>query len=81
MTWSTYSDARKKNNIVEDVKGLEFINRLRPVSYYHNIKAMTAIIDNKVVANYPGKYDVENKVHGFFYSGGRAGSYSLGLQF
>ncbi|MBK9151788.1 MAG: tail fiber domain-containing protein [Saprospiraceae bacterium] len=30
---TTYSDRRYKSNIAEDVKGLDFINRLRPVSY------------------------------------------------
>jgi hypothetical protein len=34
VNWSKYSDARIKNNIREDVKGLEFIIRLRPVTYY-----------------------------------------------
>ena len=66
MTWSTYSDGRIKNNITEDVKGLEFITRLRPVTYYRSIKAMTEITENKEVSNYPGKYDVEKiKFTGF----------------
>ncbi len=30
---TTYSDARIKLNIADDVKGLDFINRLRPVTY------------------------------------------------
>ena len=33
---TTYSDKRFKNNIAEDVKGLDFIRRLRPVSYNKN---------------------------------------------
>lgn len=31
--FSTYSDARYKKNIAEDVRGLEFILKLRPVTY------------------------------------------------
>ena len=33
----TVSDGRFKNNITEDVKGLEFIKRLRPVSYNFDV--------------------------------------------
>ena len=35
-TITTYSDKRFKTNIAEDVKGLDFITRLRPVSYNEN---------------------------------------------
>lgn len=33
VSWTSFSDARYKKNIKEDVAGLAFINRLRPVSY------------------------------------------------
>jgi hypothetical protein len=33
VSWSTLSDGRFKKDLKEDVAGLEFINRLRPVSY------------------------------------------------
>ena len=66
VTWSTYSDARVKNNVQEDVKGLDFITRLRPVTYYRSTKAMTEITGNKETPDYPGKYDVEKiKFSGF----------------
>ncbi|MBL0183489.1 MAG: tail fiber domain-containing protein [Chitinophagaceae bacterium] len=58
-TWSTYSDARMKNNIKEDVKGLDFITRLRPVTYYRSIHAITKITGNKEMDDFQGKYDVE----------------------
>ena len=64
--WSTYSDKRIKTNIKDDVKGLEFILRLRPVTY--NIDKdkedkLLGIIDN---ANYKKKYDIEKiKFSGF----------------
>jgi trimeric autotransporter adhesin len=66
VTWSTYSDARVKNNVQEDVKGLDFIIRLRPVTYYRNIKAMAEITGNKETGDYPEKYDIEKiKFSGF----------------
>jgi hypothetical protein len=66
VTWLTYSDARIKNNIQEDVKGLEFITRLRPVTYNRSYKAMLELTGNKDIADYPGKYDIEKiKFSGF----------------
>jgi trimeric autotransporter adhesin len=57
--WSTFSDERIKNNIQTDVKGLDFITRLKPVTYYRSIKAMTTITGAKELFDYPSKYDVE----------------------
>ncbi|MGB3081205.1 MAG: tail fiber domain-containing protein [Saprospiraceae bacterium] len=66
-TWFTYaSDARVKNNVQEDVKGLDFISRLRPVTYNLDISAMRNITGNKDTEDYPGKYDIEKiKQSGF----------------
>jgi hypothetical protein len=33
VNWTATSDARFKNNVEEDVPGLDFVNRLRPVTY------------------------------------------------
>jgi len=64
--WSTYSDARVKRDITEDVKGLEFITRLRPVMYYRNISAQRLLTKNEDMPDYPGKYDIEKiKFSGF----------------
>ena len=64
--WSTYSDVRIKNDIREDVKGIDFINRLRPVTYHRSIKAMAELTGNKETDDFPGKYDVEQvKYSGF----------------
>ncbi len=64
--WSTFSDERIKTNISEDVKGLEFITRLRPVTYYRSIKAMALLTGNKEAPEYPEKYDIEKiKFSGF----------------
>jgi len=58
-TWSTYSDERIKNHITENVKGLDFILQLRPVTYYRSINAALQITGTKTTTDFPGKYDVE----------------------
>ena len=39
--WTKFSDGRYKNNIKEDVKGLAFILKLRPVTYNLNVTALS----------------------------------------
>lgn len=64
--WATFSDARIKTTIKEEVKGLDFIMRLKPVTYYKSIKEMVRLTGNKETADFPGKYDVEKiKFSGF----------------
>ncbi len=59
-TWFTYaSDARVKNNVQDNVKGLDFISRLKPVTYNLDITAMRDITGNKDTEDYPEKYDIE----------------------
>ncbi len=66
VTWSVVSDARIKNSVTEDVKGLDFILRLRPVTYHISNKAITDITGNKETPDFPGKYDGEKvKYTGF----------------
>jgi trimeric autotransporter adhesin len=66
VTWSVFSDARIKNTIMEDVKGLDFILRLRPVTYHISNKAITTLTGNKETPDFPGKYDGEKiKYSGF----------------
>lgn len=49
VSWSTFSDLRLKNNILENVKGLEFITKLRPVTYTTNgEKRRTGLIAQEV---------------------------------
>lgn len=43
---TTYSDKRYKTNILEDIKGLDFILKLRPVSYNVNPQALYQIWGN-----------------------------------
>ncbi len=41
VAWSTLSDKRFKSNIKDDVPGLEFIKKLKPVTYYVNTRMIT----------------------------------------
>ncbi len=64
--WSILSDARIKNTINEDVKGLDFILKLRPVTYHISNAAITAVTGSKETPDFPGKYDGEKvKYSGF----------------
>ncbi len=67
--FSTYSDARIKDNIREDVPGMSFIIKLRPVTYNLNIHRENEMVykgSNKEVADWEGKYDIEKiKMTGF----------------
>lgn len=62
--FSTYSDARIKENIKDDVPGLSFINKLRPVTYNLNIHKQNEMMyaGKKEEADWPGKYDIEKKL-------------------
>src|SRR5258706_14660690 len=61
MTWGTYSDGRIKDNVREDVPGLNFINRLRPVTYNLNIHRQNEMTGSKEKGetDWQGKYDIE----------------------
>ena len=39
--WTTFSDGRFKKNVQEDVKGIEFIMRLRPVTYQLDVTGLS----------------------------------------
>ena len=62
VNWSIFSDERIKENVKEDVAGLAFINRLRPVTYNLNIHRQNEMFkkDRKESSDWPGKYDIEN---------------------
>ncbi|NMH29197.1 tail fiber domain-containing protein [Flavobacterium silvaticum] len=67
--WGTFSDARTKDRISEEVKGLDFIKKLRPVTYHFNYDKEFALLNNgkkDTTAVYDGKYDIEKiKFSGF----------------
>lgn len=52
----TQSDARFKNGIQENVVGLEFIKKLRPVTYKINTKALTEFKTQHMVDSIKGMY-------------------------
>lgn len=41
VSWTTFSDGRFKQNVQENITGLAFINKLRPVSYNLNLPALS----------------------------------------
>ena len=65
VTFTTYSDKRIKNNIKNNVPGLSFINKLRPVTYNLDIHKQNKILykDKKEEdGDWEGKYDIENTI-------------------
>ena len=69
VNWGTYSDARIKNTITENVSGLAFINKLRPVTYHLDIRKQYEIANlgiKDTSADYPEKYDIEKRVQSGF---------------
>ena len=76
VQWSTYSDKRMKHDISEDVPGLAFIIRLKPVTYLIDIRKQEEIANAGKKINsdlskgdekdWKGKYDIEKiKMTGF----------------
>ena len=57
--WSQLSDERIKNNIQQNVPGLQFINLLKPVTYHFNLSKQENILGRKDSSNYDGKNDIE----------------------
>ncbi|MGZ3949157.1 MAG: tail fiber domain-containing protein, partial [Flavisolibacter sp.] len=47
--WAAQSDMRFKTNIKEDVKGLDFIKRLRPVTYNMDTRRLTEFMTQNMV--------------------------------
>ena len=45
VSWSTLSDGRFKRDVKEDIAGLDFINKLRPVSYTIDENALARSLD------------------------------------
>ena len=53
VSWSTFSDGRFKTDIKEDVSGLDFINKLRPVSYVIDTEGLEKFLH---ISDSAGKY-------------------------
>jgi trimeric autotransporter adhesin len=64
--WTTISDGRVKENIKENVVGLDFIMNLRPITYNINKDKQDQIIGRIDSSEYDEKYDIEKlKFTGF----------------
>ncbi|MFT3681538.1 MAG: tail fiber domain-containing protein [Ferruginibacter sp.] len=48
VNWSTFSDARIKKNVREDVPGLAFIQKLRPVTYNYDVGSLQKMQGSRV---------------------------------
>ena len=57
--FTTYSDSRAKTAIAENVPGLAFIQKLRPVTYHYDIRRQNALLGISDTAMWEGKYDIE----------------------
>ena len=53
-SWSNLSDGRFKKEINEDVKGLEFITKLRPVTYHLDVQKLNKFIHQNDTTGYNG---------------------------
>jgi hypothetical protein len=51
VPFTTPSDGRFKTNIRQDIKGLDFINRLKPISYNFETGKYDAFLKGKIDAN------------------------------
>jgi hypothetical protein len=62
-SWLATSDGRMKNTIQENVPGLTFIQKLRPVTYHYDIKKMMEITSGNAdtTKDWEGKYDAEKR--------------------
>jgi len=64
--WNNTSDARVKKDITEDVKGIDFILRLRPVTFHFDKNKMDQITGTIDSSQYDEKYEVESIKHSGF---------------
>lgn len=80
--FTTYSDARIKTNIHENVPGLAFIQKLRPVTYHYDIHRQNSLMGLVDTAMWEGKYDIEQKAYsGFIAQEVEQSAQSLGYDF
>ncbi len=63
--WTTFSDVRIKKDIKEDIPGLGFIMRLRPVSYFYDSEALYQLQTGIKRAPEAGNTDNATRFSGF----------------
>jgi hypothetical protein len=59
VTWTTISDERVKENIQNDVKGLDFILKLKPVTYNYSIEKSNKVQNYAIKEDWESKYNIE----------------------
>ncbi len=80
--WTTLSDARIKDNVQENVPGLEFINLLRPVTYNYNISKENELLGVKNKDTWPGMNDIQQiQFSGFLAQEVNTAAEKVGYQF
>ena len=81
--WTNFSDERIKKNIQNNVPGLSFIKKLRPVTYYFDIHKENEIVyKGKETPDWEGKYDIEKQLQtGFIAQEVEATAKKLGYKF
>lgn len=64
--WTNLSDARIKQNVNNNVVGLDFILKLKPLTYNYNVEVSNQIQGKEKTPDWDGKYDIEKiKFSGF----------------
>lgn len=59
VNWTAFSDARIKDQVSENVPGLSFINKLRPVTYHYNVARENELLGIPESPKWEKKYDIE----------------------
>ena len=59
VNWTALSDSRVKTAIAENIPGLAFIQKLRPVTYRYDTRRQNALLGIADTAQWEGKYDIE----------------------
>jgi len=82
VDWTTLSDARFKSNIKQDVHGLDFILKLKPVTYNIDIHKMYDFIGYNDSNKWEGKYEGEKiRTSGFLAQEVELAAKELGFNF
>lgn len=86
VNWTTISDGNFKQQVIEDVVGLEFISKLRPVTYHMDIDAIDAFYSDHYgddgLPPYDGRYTKETyRYSGFIAQEVETAANSVGYDF
>ena len=84
VNWGTYSDARIKTQVQENVPGLAFINKLRPVTYHLDIHKQNDLCfrEKKEIEAWDSMYDIEQtQMTGFIAQEVEAAAKAVGYNF